>query len=80
MAPQTILFWFILDPITFGLGSIGAYLIFHEMAELDHFPSLSEIFQLLKRRWLACLFLAIAVGYFFYRLFSVLQVAGGATP
>jgi hypothetical protein len=79
MDPKTIVFWFILDPITFGLGSIGAYLIFHDMAELDHFPSLNEIFQLLRKRWLACLFLAIAFGYFFYRLFSVLGIAEKAS-
>ncbi len=78
MDPQTIIFWFILDPITFGLGSIGADLIFHEIAELDQVPSSAETLQILKRRWLACLFLAIAVGYFFFRLFSVLKVAGGA--
>lgn len=77
MDPQTIVFWFILDPITFGLGSIGAYLIFHEIAELDHFPSFTETLQILRRRWLAFLFLAIAVGYFFIRLFSVLRIAGG---
>jgi hypothetical protein len=77
MDPQTIVFWFILDPITFGLGSIGAYLIFHEIADLEHFPSFSETRQIFKRRWLACLFLAIAVSYFFFRLFSVLKVAGG---
>ena len=75
MEPQTIVFWFILDPITFGLGSIGAYLIFHEVSEMDHFPLFPEIIALLKRRWLACLFLAIAVGYFFFRLFSVMSVA-----
>jgi hypothetical protein len=62
------------------LGSIGAYLIFHDMAELDHIPSLTELFQLLKKRWLACLFLAIAFGYFFYRLVSVLSVANKAVP
>jgi hypothetical protein len=78
MEPQTIVFWFVLDPITFGLGSIGAYLIFTEVADMDHFPSLKELAQLLKRRWLACLFLAIAIGYFFYRLFTVLSLAGRA--
>jgi hypothetical protein len=76
--PQTIVFWLILDPITFGLGSIGAYIIFHEISDLDHFPPLTEILLILKRRWLACLVLAIAVGYFFFRLFSVLRLAGGA--
>jgi hypothetical protein len=73
MDSQTILFWFILDPITFGLGSIGAYRIFQEFVELDHFPSMSEVLRLLKKHWLACLFLAIAVGYFLFRLFSVLN-------
>jgi hypothetical protein len=77
MDPQTILFWFILDPITFGLGSIGAYIIFRELSDLDHFPSISDMIHLLRKRWLAFLFLAIAVGYFFFRLISVLQFAGG---
>jgi hypothetical protein len=72
--PKTILFWFILDPITFGLGSIGAYLIFQEFVELEHFPSITEVVQLLKKHWLACLFLAIAIGYFLFRLFTVLNM------
>ena len=75
MDPETIVFWFILDPITFGLGSIGAYLIFHEVSEMDHFPSINEFLFLLKKRWLACLFLAVAIGYFFFRLFNVLILA-----
>jgi hypothetical protein len=79
MDSQTIVFWFILDPITFGLGSIGAYLIFHEVTGLDHFPSLNEVLHLLKKHWVACLFLAIAIGYFFYRLFSVVSVAQQGT-
>ena len=79
MEPQTIVFWFILDPITFGLGSIGAYIIFREISDLDHFPSLGELFQLLKKHWLACTFLAIAIGYFIFRLVSVLNSAGGAS-
>jgi len=73
MDSQTIVFWFILDPITFGLGSIGAYRIFQEFVELDHIPSVGETLQLLKKHWLACLFLAIAIGYFMFRLFSVLN-------
>lgn len=79
MDPQTILFWFILDPVTFGLGSIGAYIIFREISDLDHFPSLVEFLQLLKKHWLACTFLAIAIGYFIYRLVSVLNAVGGAS-
>lgn len=74
MDPQKFLFWFILGPITFGLGSIGAYRIFQEFVELDHFPSMAEVLRLLKKHWLACLFLIIAIGYFFFRLFSVLKV------
>lgn len=77
MDSQTILFWFILDPVTFGLGSIGAYIIFRELSDLDHFPSMTELIQLLKKRWLAFLFIAVAVGYFFYRLMSVLNYTGG---
>ena len=75
MDSQTIVFWFILDPITFGLGSIGAYLIFQEYRgprSLSH--PLTKSLQLLKKHWLACLFLAIAIGYFYsFGLFSVLQ-------
>jgi hypothetical protein len=73
MDTQTLIFWFILDPITFGLGSIGAYLIFQEFAGLDHFPPTPhDILFIIKKRWLACLALAVAVVYFFYRLFTVL--------
>jgi hypothetical protein len=79
MDPQTIVFWFIFDPITFGIGSIGAYIIFRELSDLDHFPSMSDMIQLLRKHWLAFLFLAIAIGYFFYRLVSVLQFAGGTS-
>jgi hypothetical protein len=75
MDPKTIVFWFFLDPITFGLGSIGAYIIFREVADMDHFPSLNEIYLLLKKHWMACLFLVIAFGYFFYRLFTVIGIA-----
>lgn len=75
MDPQTIVFWFIFDPITFGIGSIGAYIIFRELSDLDHFPSMSDMIQLLRKHWLAFLFLAIAIGYFFYRLFTVLSLA-----
>ncbi len=77
MDPQTIVFWFILDPITFGLGSIGAYILFRELSDLDHFPPMAEMIQLLRKHWLAFLFLAIAVGYFFFRLVNVLQFSGG---
>jgi hypothetical protein len=73
MNTQTLIFWLILDPITFGLGSIGAYLIFQEFASLDHFPPTPhDILLIIKKRWLACLALVIAVVYFFYRLFTVL--------
>ena len=72
MDPHTIVFWFILDPITFGLGTLGAYLIFREISNLDHFPSFNETLQLFRKQWLACLFLAIAVGYFIFRLISVI--------
>jgi hypothetical protein len=79
MDSHTILFWFILDPITFGLGSIGAYIIFRELSDLDHFPSMTEMLKLFRNHWLAFLFIAIAVGYFCYRLVSVLQFAGGTS-
>jgi hypothetical protein len=73
LSAQTIIFWIIFDPITFGLGSVGAYVLFQEFTSLDHQPSFSEILFLLKKRWLPCLGLVIAVAYFFYRLFSVLN-------
>jgi len=73
MTSQTLIFWLIVDPITFGLGSIGAYILFNEIVALDHVPYRYEIIPLIKKRWGALLALAIAVSYFFYRLFSVLQ-------
>jgi hypothetical protein len=74
MPAQTLVFWLIADPITFGLGSIGAYILFNEFAAFDHFPTWQEILQMLKKRWVAIFALAIAILYFFYRLFDVLEL------
>jgi hypothetical protein len=72
MSTLTLVFWLLVDPITFGLGSIGAYILFNEFVILDHFPSADEIIALTRNRWKAIGALAIATLYFFYRLFSVL--------
>jgi hypothetical protein len=76
MTTQTLIFWLVLDPITFGLGSIGAYLLFKEFVEMEHRPSLPDFLERIKKRWPAFLALGIAVAYFFYRLFSVLNGRG----
>ncbi len=70
---ETLVFWLILDPITFGLGSIGAYLLFKEYVNLDHSPSLRELLPLALKHWKALGALAVAILYFFYRLFTVLN-------
>jgi hypothetical protein len=54
MTPEIIVFWVIIDPLTFVLGSLGGYLLFHEVVDLEHMPSLMEIFQIAKKRWWAC--------------------------
>jgi len=73
MPAPTLVFWLVVDPITFGLGSIGAYILFNEFTTFDHFPTLAEIIQMITKRWLALAALAISVFYFFYRLWSVLS-------
>lgn len=74
MPVQILLFWLILDPITFGLGSIGAYLVFIELSTLDSLPSIADLIVIVKKRKLAVLALAVAVIYFFYRLFAVINI------
>lgn len=73
MSKETLFFWVLIDPLTFILGSIGGYILFHEVVDMDHLPNYSEVLQIIKRRWLACLSLSISIFYFFYRLFTLLQ-------
>ena len=73
MSKETLFFWVIIDPLTFILGSIGGYILFHEVVEMDHLPRFFEIIKIIRRRWLAWLSLAISVIYFFYRLVTLLQ-------
>jgi hypothetical protein len=72
MPVSNLVFWLVIDPITFGLGSIGAYILFNELSAFDRFPTWREMVMLIKKRWLALLGLGIAVTYFFYRLSSVI--------
>lgn len=72
MPVSNLIFWLIADPITFGFGSIGAYIFFQELTVFDHFPTLSEILKLFQKRKFALIGLVIAIVYFFYRLYSVI--------
>ena len=73
MPPENIIFWLILDPITFGLGSIGGYILFRELVEHERLPHRDEWPMLLRQHWFALLALGLSVGYFFYRLSYVLN-------
>ena len=70
---EQIIFWLILDPITFGLGSIGGYVLFREFVEHERLPHRDEWLPLLKQHWFAILALGIAIGYFLYRLLHILN-------
>ena len=72
MLAENLIFWLILDPITFGLGSIGGYILFKEFVKHERLPRRGEWGPLFKQHWFAILALGIAIGYFFYRLFYVL--------
>ena len=72
MTIENVIFWWILDQITFVLGSFGAYILFRELYIYENFPKWSEWLSLFKQYWFAFLELGISFGYFFYRLFSVL--------
>jgi len=67
------IFWLILDPIAFGLGSIGGYILFREFVVHERFPNRDEWVPLLKQHWFAILALAISISFFFYRLFHILN-------
>lgn len=71
MTNSLLVFWLILDPITFGLGSIGAYILFQQFVEHERFPKGHEWFVVLREHWFAVVALTIAIGYFLFRLFSV---------
>ena len=73
IATTNIIFWLILDPITFGLGSIGGYILFRELVEHERLPHRGEWIPLFKKHWFAILALGISVGYFLYRLIMVLN-------
>jgi hypothetical protein len=74
MSNETLFFWVVIDPLTFGLGSIGGYILFHEVVDMDHLPKLAELFKLIRKRWLACISLSISILYFFYRLYTILHI------
>jgi len=73
ISTENVIFWLILDPITFGLGSIGGYILFREFVEHERLPRREEILPLIKQHWFALLSLGISIGYFLYRLFHVLN-------
>jgi hypothetical protein len=73
MSTETLFFWVIIDPLTFALGSIGGYILFREVVEMDHLPRLNELIQIIRHRWMAFLSLTISVLYFFYRLITILH-------
>ena len=73
MLTENLIFWLILDPITFGLGSIGGYVLFQQFVEHERLPRGGEWLTLFKKHWFALLSLGIAVAYFFYRLSYVLN-------
>ena len=66
MSNETLLFWILIDPLTFILGSLGGFVIFHEFSGMDHFPNFREIVRLLKKRWVALLSLSISISWKYY--------------
>ena len=73
IATENIIYWLILDPITFGLGSIGGYILFRELVEHERLPNRDEWLPLFRQHWFAILALGVAIGYFLYRLIYVLN-------
>lgn len=73
MPPENLIIWLVLDPITFSLGSIGGYILFREFVEHERLPRRDEWIPLLKQHWFAILALGIAIVFFFYRIYVVLN-------
>ena len=72
MTNETLLFWVLIDPLTFVLGSLGGFVLFREFANMDHFPKFKEIAKLFRKRWGALVALIISIIYFFYRMVSLI--------
>ena len=62
------------DIAIIGLGSYGAYILFSEFVEREHFFSVGQILSVLRKRWYAFLALAIAIILFFHHLFIGLGI------
>ena len=60
---------FIVDILTFVLGTYGAIILVGEFVELDRFPTPRQAVQILRLRWKAALALLVANLMFFLRLF-----------
>ena len=73
MTNETLLFWVLIDPLTFVLGSLGGFVLFREFANMDHFPNFMEIARLFRQRWVALVSLLISIIYFFYRMISLIE-------
>lgn len=73
MTIESLFFWIIIDPLTFILGSIGGYILFHEVVDMDHIPKFNELTQIIRRRSLAFVSLSVSILYFFYRLVTIVQ-------
>ena len=56
------------DVVMVGLGSYGAYILFREFVELEHFLPISHVISILRKRWAAFLAIFIALILFFLRL------------
>lgn len=67
--PQFLL----MDVATFVLGTYGAITLVGEFVELDHFPSLGKVIEILRHRWKAVLALLIANLLFFLRIYTGLH-------
>ena len=70
ISTENILFWLIIDPIAFGLGSIGGYILFRELIKHERLPHRDEWIPLLKQHWFALLALGFAVAFSFGKITS----------
>ena len=73
MAPSTFVYWVILDPLTFWFGTLGAYLVFQELSNLERRPNIEEWKRIFKKLWVGFLGLAIAIVYFIFRIATELN-------